>query len=173
MVATTTIRAQAYQPLSATSLLVTPAAGPAAAAVSLTEGGCTPGALVAISFQGQALGTVKVGQTGEFSTTVTVPTNAKSGPGAIIVAGPGCRQSATFTVQSGVASSNAVAPANHSVYGMTEVVAGLAILGAVLVFAVRRNRRSIGTIPRHRLRGTKGAHWRGAPVRRDPMNAQE
>ena len=88
MVATTTIRAQAYQPLSATSLLVTPAAGPAAAAVSLTEGGCTPGALVAISFQGQALGTVKVGQTGEFSTTVTVPTNAKSGPGAIIVAGP-------------------------------------------------------------------------------------
>lgn len=148
-------RGQASQPSSATSLLVRPAAGPAASAVAVTGGGCVPGAAVTISFRGRVLGGVRAGQPGEFSATVVIPTDATLGAGQLTAVGPGCRRSASFTVQVTPAGSVPAPATAQGVYGLIEVVGGLSIFAMVLVLAVRRSRRNRSreaTRRRHRRR---------------------
>jgi MYXO-CTERM domain-containing protein len=90
---------------------------------------------VTISFDGQPVGTTTAGPTGAFSTTITVPAGAKAGKHSITSSGTGCVLAANFTVP-----GSGVAFTGSNVLGLSEAGAGLALLGAVLVFVTRRRR---------------------------------
>lgn len=139
-----TAATQTIPPGNGSALLLSPVGGASGTALAVTGGGCPAGATVAISFRGHALGVVKAGPAGEFSATVEIPAHSATGGGPVGAAGPGCHQTAVFTVQAGTTPTSPAAPLPHNVLGLSEVIAGLGIFGIVLLFAIRRNRQAIG-----------------------------
>ena len=138
--------AQTNYPPSVLGLQLSRSAGGPGSAVTVSGTACTPGATVTVSFDNQVIGTTIAGPTGTFSTSVTIPSGATPGVHTITASGAGCQSSATYTVPSNVAASGAGAAGiaftgAHNLLGLSEAGAGLALLGAVLVFATRRRRQ--------------------------------
>jgi hypothetical protein len=125
-------------PPNASVLGLTVTAGGPGTSVTVSGSACTPGATVTVTFDGQVIGTTTAGPTGAFTMTVTIPAGATPGVHTILASGAGCSESATFTVPAVAASGVAFTGAN--VGGLSAAGAGLALLGAVLVFATRRRR---------------------------------
>jgi hypothetical protein len=133
--------AQTSYPPSVLGLQLGPTSGLPGTSVTVSGAGCSAGATVTISFDGQAVGTTTADPTGAFSATITIPAGAKPGAHKITASGTGCVLGATFTVPgSGVAFTGA------NVLGLSAAGAGLAVLGAVLVLATRRRREASHTV---------------------------
>jgi hypothetical protein len=92
-----------------------------------------------VSFDNEVIGTTTADPSGGFDTTVATPAAAVAGNSTITVSGPGCMESAPFEIQAGVVHQ-ALIGAAASAFGLWEVAAGLVILAAVLVLAIRRRR---------------------------------
>jgi len=126
-----------------THLQLSPTAGPPGSPVGILGVGCSGGAALTVSFDRQTVGTTTADPSGGFATTVTIPLAAVSGAGTISVVGPGCRESASFSAQEGVVGDGGATKTPAGI-GPWEVAAGLAVLGAVLVLAIRRRRAANG-----------------------------
>ncbi len=120
-------------------LLLSPTAGPPSTPLTVLGTGCAAGAPLAVSFDKQVIGTTTADGSGGFDTTVATPAAAVAGPSTITVAGPGCQESAPFEIQAGAVHDTFVGNTT-STLGQWEVAAGLLVLVAVLVVAIRRRR---------------------------------
>jgi LPXTG-motif cell wall-anchored protein len=132
----TSAGAQTSYPPSVLGLQLSTTSGLPGSPVTVSGTGCSAGATVTIAFDGVSVGTTTAGPTGAFSTTITIPAGAKPGTHSITSSGTGCVLGSTFTVP-----GSAVAFTGANVEGLSAAGAGLAILGAVLVFATRRRRK--------------------------------
>jgi hypothetical protein len=125
-------------------LTLTPTAALPGTTITVSGGDRVPGSTVTITFDNTVIGTTIADATGSFTTTVTIPADAASGSHTISASGgaAGCETSAMVLAE---VITPAPPPAlsftgAHNVYGLAEIAAGLAFLGAVLVFATRRRR---------------------------------
>jgi hypothetical protein len=139
LVWTVSAGAQTNYPPSVLGLQVTPGAGGPGSTVTISGTGCAAGAAITVTFDNQVIGTATAGPTGAFSTSVTIPAGATPGVHTLTASGAGCRDTGNFTVPS-VGAAGVAFTGAHGITGLSEAGVGLALLGAVLVFATRRRR---------------------------------
>ncbi len=151
--------AQPYPPSGGCSLALSSSVVPAGGTVvvSTTGSPCyAPGASVTLTFTSDPvnLGTVTANGAGQFSTTVTIPSNATAGTHTITSSGPGASGgtlvlSASLTV-TGARAAAAGAPGQLAFTGSTDTAPLLwialvaLVLGAALVVGARRRMTTRG-----------------------------
>jgi hypothetical protein len=129
-------QAQPGYPPSTPDVALSPGSGPPGTNVTVTGSGCAPNAVMTITFESKIVATGRADAAGAYDIVIVVPANAQRGPATVTVTGTGCNQSAIFTVtwRSGQAYTGA------NVQGLSAAGVGLAVIGAMLVFATRRRR---------------------------------